>query len=689
METPVTANHLASTQDRLVWLPMLLVFALAVCFLVHTAIDYDTWWNLAAGRYIVQNGALPGPDPFSYISDKSQRWNDHEWLAQVALYLAYAVGGVNGMTLLQAAVILAGLVILFRIGFERDKWPVSVGAAVLVLVMANERFLERPEMVSLLLVPVYLSILHARRGVWLLPFLHVVWVNCHPGHVLGVGLVVAYAIGQLVAGRGEEESNGQRSTTACPPSKIGTSLLLVALALVVATLVNPYTYEQLIHPFRQMSGKVFLEGIAEWQPMFAYSELPSHALTAYKVFLALTVLSFVANFRRMSVAQLLIFLAMTYLSLKSRRHIGVFAFANMPALVCNVNAILDSRCRNGFLSVAVRRIVAGVLSLALIFLMWFVASNRFYIHERSPKSFGLGLAAQQFPVRAADFVEQQNLTGPLFHNYDIGGYLMWRFYPQRLTFIEGRNFVHSAESYALYRDALVKSEAWAKLMQVHNFAYAVIKHNTSAMDNLLIRLHKDPTWRIVFLDEVAAVFVKRDWVSQMPFLREAAESYDHLGQPVSQKGNRPLFPHREIDAGRVLNLLGQRERAEAFFRAALAQCPNVAEARVDLGGLLMLRGARAEAEREFREALRLNPRLTSARYNLANLFAQGGQLDEAIAHYRRVLKERPTFSSARHNLAIALYNSGKSAEARDELRETLRRDPRYEPARSALQRLNP
>ncbi|MBM4047408.1 MAG: tetratricopeptide repeat protein [Planctomycetes bacterium] len=288
---------------------------------------------------------------------------------------------------------------------------------------------------------------------------------------------------------------------------------------------------------------------------------------------------------------------------------------------------------------------------------------------------------------AADFVEKMNLTGPMFHNYDVGGYLMWRFHPHRLTFIDGRNFVHSAESYALYRDALVNAGAWARLIQLHSFGYAVIKHNSSPVGGLLVRLHKDPTWQIVFLDEVAAVFVKRDWVSQMPFLREEAESYDHLGQPVSQETNRPLFPHREIDAGRVLNLLGQRERAEAFFRAALAQCPNVAEARVDLGGLLMLRGARAEAEREFREALRLNPRLTSARYNLANLLAQGGQLDEAIAHYRRVLKQRPNFSSARNNLATALSTKRLIYDALAELRETLRLDPGYAPARHNLARM--
>ncbi|MBM4049897.1 MAG: hypothetical protein FJ279_32780, partial [Planctomycetes bacterium] len=476
METPIAASRPDSTRDGLAWPPVLLVFALAACFLIHTAIDYDTWWNLAAGRYIVQHRALPGPDPFSYISDKSQRWNDHEWLAQVSLYLAYAVGGVSGTTLLQAAVILAGLVILFRIGYERDKWPVSVAALVLALVMANERFLERPEMVTLLFVPIYLSILHGATGkpsavvpladcgnpksriqsacggpksarLWLLPFLHVFWVNCHPGHVLGVGLVGAYAVG-AVAGDGfsvlgSRFWGGQESKIQNPirlwRTKIGSSLVLVTLALVVATLVNPYTYEQLIHPFRQLGGKVFLEGIAEWQPMFAYSEFPSHALTAYKLFLALTILSFALNFKRMSVAQLLIFLATAYLSLKSRRHIGVFAFANMPALVCNVNAILDRRCRNGFPSVAVRRVVAGILSLALVFLIWLVATNRFYIHERSPKSFGLGLAAQQFPVGAADFVEKMNLTGPMFHNYDVGGYLMWRFHPHRLTFIDGRN----------------------------------------------------------------------------------------------------------------------------------------------------------------------------------------------------------------------------------------------------------
>ena len=42
-----------------------------VCFLTFLKVDlwdYDFWWHIATGRYIVETGSLPDKDPFSYTS---------------------------------------------------------------------------------------------------------------------------------------------------------------------------------------------------------------------------------------------------------------------------------------------------------------------------------------------------------------------------------------------------------------------------------------------------------------------------------------------------------------------------------------------------------------------------------------------------------------------------------------------
>jgi len=75
--------------------------------------DTDFWWNLATGRYVAQEHALPVPDPFSYTTDlgeeaypgeaRVRRFNlTHEWLAQLAWYGVWVAAGFPGVVLLKA-----------------------------------------------------------------------------------------------------------------------------------------------------------------------------------------------------------------------------------------------------------------------------------------------------------------------------------------------------------------------------------------------------------------------------------------------------------------------------------------------------------------------------------------------------------------------------------------------------------
>src|SRR5262249_14221690 len=57
---------------------------------------------------------------------------------------------------------------------------------------------------------------------------------------------------------------------------------------------------------------------------------------------------------------------------------------------------------------------------------------------------GLGIAEGRFPVKAADFVDANLPDARLYNDVSFGGYLIWRGYPRRRVFIDGRNEVHAA-----------------------------------------------------------------------------------------------------------------------------------------------------------------------------------------------------------------------------------------------------
>src|SRR5437899_1016641 len=62
--------------------------------------DSDFWWHLRTGQYIVEQAALPYPDPFAWTTAAARnvypgeagtrRFNlTHEWLAQVVFYAVW------------------------------------------------------------------------------------------------------------------------------------------------------------------------------------------------------------------------------------------------------------------------------------------------------------------------------------------------------------------------------------------------------------------------------------------------------------------------------------------------------------------------------------------------------------------------------------------------------------------------
>ena len=85
------------------------VLATVLIFLItRTWADPDLWGHVLFGRDIVRTGSVPSIDTYAFTSDKA--WINHEWLAEAAMYLAYAAGGNGGLIVLKTALMLAALV---------------------------------------------------------------------------------------------------------------------------------------------------------------------------------------------------------------------------------------------------------------------------------------------------------------------------------------------------------------------------------------------------------------------------------------------------------------------------------------------------------------------------------------------------------------------------------------------------
>ena len=145
------------------------------------------------------------PDPFAFTTAGAgeaypgeavtRHFNlTHEWLAQVLFYLVWRAAGFAGVVLFRALLLaafcaLAGLVAWRRCGgFYR-----SLAAACATAGMAIPFALDRPYLITFLLLAATVAILEYRRWLWLLPPLFLVWANCHGGYFLGWVVLAAYS----------------------------------------------------------------------------------------------------------------------------------------------------------------------------------------------------------------------------------------------------------------------------------------------------------------------------------------------------------------------------------------------------------------------------------------------------------------------------------------------------------------
>src|SRR5262249_744273 len=154
------------------------------------------------------------------------------------------------------------------------------------------------------------------------------------------------------------------------------------------------------------------------------------------------------------------------------------------------------------------------------------------------------------PVRACDFMEAHGIRGRGFNQYAAGGYILYRFWPDRsrLPFMD----IHQSgtrEDRELYAVAQQDSEAWRALDAKYRFDYALTYTAQYANDRLIEFLDADrATWALVFTDDAAGLFLRRHG-------------------PLAALANR--FEYRRLPAGIVPMRVLDECRADSLARHEL------------------------------------------------------------------------------------------------------------------------
>jgi tetratricopeptide (TPR) repeat protein len=393
-----------SGRARLASLAGLAAFFLA--FSIQYIWAADLWWQLRTGQWIVSHFAFPAHDVFSYTA-ADHPWIEMRWLYCVLAYLAWQAGGATLLILGQTAVLAAAFIVLAHPSRRAAVTPMGILLVALAVWAASGRFVVRPELVSYLMLPVFLVMLEAVRGGRLkraglaLPLLQVLWTNAHTLFILGPVLAWGFVLGEAArvvlrrmgvgtasartesgaGGRGRfpaglhagtttrEDSRGISSQTALsddgagggsggsgldgnhgtgasPVEGVLPRMVWIAALVTVACLVNPYFVRGAAFPFI-----LFREIRAGSILAVAISEFRSPFSIAawtwdYRAAAALaaaTALTFVINRRRTDPVRLGIWAAFLYLACVAVRNIGLFSYIAAWAALRNLDEIVESR----------------------------------------------------------------------------------------------------------------------------------------------------------------------------------------------------------------------------------------------------------------------------------------------------------------------------------------------------------
>ncbi len=179
------------------WLVTALAFLLAFARLDNP----DTWWHLAAGRWIARNHAVPSTDVLSFTVP-DHPWINLQWLYDLVLYGLHQAGG-PALISLATALGFAFAFALLLINMRPFLGPVASSLLALwVGCIVSERFAIRPEVVSLVLVQLTLWVLESARGgrsrrLWMLPLVMLMWVNSHSLFIIGLFVIGCHLVAEI------------------------------------------------------------------------------------------------------------------------------------------------------------------------------------------------------------------------------------------------------------------------------------------------------------------------------------------------------------------------------------------------------------------------------------------------------------------------------------------------------------
>lgn len=463
---------------------LLLFFVFSFLFKPDLSFNQDLGRHLKLGEIIWETKSIPGINLFSFSNPDFPFINTH-WLFEVFVYLVSQAAGMQVLLIIKLAIFLLSVwIILKTIPKEYNFFLLPLGF--IFLHVLRERTELRPEIFSFLFTALTLYILERylkakSKLIFFLPLIQLIWINTHIYFFVGFILQVIYILHLSIA-----------HLRFHPKGVILKLLIFIFLLSVGACFINPNGLQGVLYPFNVTKNYGY--SIVENQTMFLLEKInfkdPNFIFA--KISMLIAGISIIMSiFRRsLNIKNILLILSGIGLALFNVRGFPYLVFLALPFVIVSFGLI-----KSGLLT----RILTIIFGVFLI-LEGFTQNN-----------LQSGLNFRENGKQALDFVLEKNLPQPIFNNFDIGSYIIYRTYPKYKVFVDGRPEAYPKEFFQntyipMQSDYVKFKELEAKI----GFKTIVFSHTdqTPWGRNFLQNVIKDSDWKTIYLDNFMIILIK-------------------------------------------------------------------------------------------------------------------------------------------------------------------------------------
>ena len=502
MATAVSIPVSQLTTGRLRFLPSLpdLFFAILLLVLFGQPFawqallgDGDTGWHIRTGEYVLEHGAVPVHDLYSF-SRAGQTWYAWEWLSDVILAQIHRWWGLPGVAVWAALMVSLASTLLFAWLLRRGAGAgVALAATLAATSAASVHYLARPHLFSLVLWLIGLGLLdkdrHSRTPwLWILVPMTGVWVNLHGGFAAWLG-VLFLLVGVSVAQRHRANS-------------IRYSLLAGLSSL--ATLANPWGWQLHRHILEYLTSDWITLHVQEFQS----PSIRSENMWIFALLLIAGVAAAARGWRSSYWFESSLVGVWGLASLRSARYVPLFAMVAAPVIANHAAVWWRNRAEMAGSRSGVRVLWEASQSLGAQyrFTWWLPVLGALAVAATLPSRALADFPGQFFPVEAVNR-NIDLLTSPgqrLLTSDQWADYVIYRLHPRTRVFFDGRSDFYGSAVGDDYRTLLTATEESPAVLKRWGFTAALLPSDWP-LRQILVR---DSEWRVVYRDSHALLLVK-------------------------------------------------------------------------------------------------------------------------------------------------------------------------------------